>query len=192
MSTTRIDLIFDGPGVKNGTIDASLLAESLTGYSRTYLRANELLNGEVSEAVVLVQAEFRKGSFIVDLQLVQTVVESAKQLISAHSILDSAGLVSALGFAWSSRSDIKDGVIDLIKWLKGKKPDSTLSLGSSIEVTLGANKKIVTNNVYNLYGDEAIRHGFGNLVTGLNRPALDKISMAVDGVEQTSIRACSH
>jgi hypothetical protein len=163
VSTTNVELVFDGPGVKDGLMDASLLAESLAGYSHTFNRANDLLNGEDSEAVVFVQSEFRKGSFIVDLQLVQTISEHARQLISAHPILDSAGISSALGLGWQHKETIKDGLVGLYKWLKGKKPDSALSVGDSTEVTFGVNKKTVTNNVFHLYGDEAIRQGMSKL-----------------------------
>lgn len=187
MSTTNVELIFDGPGVRDGLIDASLLAESLAGYSQVFNRANDVLNGEDSEAVVFVQSEFRKGSFIVALQLVQTISEHGRQLISAHPILDSTGIASALGLGWQHKETIKDGLVGLYKWLKGKKPDSALSVGDSTEVTLGVNKKNVTNNVYNLYGDEAIRQGLSKLVRPLSGEQLDRISIVAGGVKQTSI-----
>ena len=187
MSTTNVELVFDGPGVQNGTIDAGLLAQSLAGYSSTFKRANELLNGEASETRVLVQSEFRRGSFIVDLQLVQVVSEHAQQLLSEHPMLDSAGIASALGFVWKHKEVVKDGLLDLFKWLEGKKPDSAVRIGESTELTLGVNRKIVTNNVYNLYGDEAIRQGMAKFAGTLAAEPLERISMLVDGVEQASI-----
>jgi hypothetical protein len=80
-------------------------------------------------------------------------MEQAQQIIATHPILDSAAVASTVGFALKH----KDDVIDLFKWLKGKKPDAAIQIGNSTEITLGSNKKTVTNNVYYLYGDEAIR-----------------------------------
>ena len=187
MSTEKLELVFDGPGVENGLIDASLLADSLAGYSRTFNRANEILNGEESETGVFVEAGFRKGSFIVDLQLVQTITEHGRQLITAHPILDATGITSALGFAWHHKGEIKDGLLELYKWLKGKKPDAVTRIGESTELTIGENRKTVTNNIFNLYGDDAIRQGLSSFVKPLAGAQVDRISIVKDGVEQASL-----
>ena len=64
MSSTSLEIVFEGPAVKSGTIDARLLAESLAGYSEVFSRADAILNGSGSQAVVLVQSNFESGSFI--------------------------------------------------------------------------------------------------------------------------------
>lgn len=186
MSTEKVELVFQGPGVENGTINAALLAESLAGYTRTFNRANELLNGEQSESGVFVQSSFRKGSFIVDLQLVQTLLDHGRQLISAHPV-DATGISAALGFGWHYKDQLLDGVLDLYKWLKGKKPDAVNRVGESVEITFGENKKVVTNQVFNLYGDEAIRQGLSKFAVPLADRALDRISISQGGVERASL-----
>ena len=61
MSSTNLEVVFEGPAVKSGMIDARLLGDSLTGYSEVFARTNAVVNGEASEAAVLVQSEFKAG-----------------------------------------------------------------------------------------------------------------------------------
>jgi hypothetical protein len=71
MSSANVEVVFEGPAVQTGTIDARLLAESLLGYSEVFTRANDIVNGEVSHAVVLVQSEFKRGSLVAGLWTVR-------------------------------------------------------------------------------------------------------------------------
>jgi hypothetical protein len=47
VSSANLEVVFEGPAVKSGTIDARLLAESLIGYSEVFTRANAILNGRL-------------------------------------------------------------------------------------------------------------------------------------------------
>jgi len=187
MSSTNLEVVFEGPAVKTGTINARLLAESLAGYSEVFARANSIINGGASDAVVLVESDFKPGSFIASLQFVQNVVEQAQHLITAHSFLDAAGLTAVIGFAWKNRDVVKDSLIDLYKWLKGGNPDRAIQVGNNTELTLGQNKKTVSNVVFNMYGDSAIRMALGRLTSPLREAAIDRIATKQDGTEQNAI-----
>ncbi len=82
---------------------------------------------------------------------------------------------------------VKESLLDLYKWLKGKKPDKVVQVGNNTEITFGQNKKTVTNVVYNLYGDEIIRMALGRLTSPLRQAAIDRIAIKQDGAEQTAI-----
>lgn len=97
MSTTEVQLVFEGTAVQQGIIDAHLFAESLAGCSEIFKRANAVVNGEASEAAVLVESNFRPGSFIVSLQFEQHVVETATRLITQH-YLTAGSLAVLIGF----------------------------------------------------------------------------------------------
>lgn len=56
MSTTEVQLVFEGTAIQQGMIDAQPFAESLVGYSQIFNRANAIVNGEASEAAVLASA----------------------------------------------------------------------------------------------------------------------------------------
>jgi hypothetical protein len=185
MSSTNLEIVFEGSGVRQGTINARLLADALIGCSDVFTRANQIVNGEASEAVVLVQSDFKRGSFVVDVQLVQGVVEHAKHLITSHPFLSSSSLASIIGFV--SRN--KNSLIDLYKWLKGKKPDKIASVkDNNYEVTFGQNKKTVSGPVINMYGDSAIQIAMEKLTSPLRQgDAIDRIAVKQDGKEQSAI-----
>ncbi len=184
MSSTNLEIVFEGSGVQAGTINARLLADALIGCSDVFTRSNQIVNGEASEAVVLVQSDFKRGSFVVDVQLVQEVVEHAKQLITAHPFVSATTLAGIIGFI----SKNKESLIELYKWLKGKKPDKVLPAGNNnVELTLGENKKTVTTQVINLYGDSAIRTALEKLTSPLRQEAIDRIAVKQDGTEQIAI-----
>jgi hypothetical protein len=185
MSSTEIQLVFEGSAVQSGMIDARMFAESLAGCSEIFRRTNEIANGEASEAAVLVESEFKAGSFIAGLQLEQHVIETAKNLITHHEFLTAGGLAALIGFIKKSDS-IGESLIDLWKWLKGKKPERMTQVGNNTEITLGPNKKTVSNVVYNLYGDSAIRAAFGQTTEPLRQSAIDRISVKQDGTEQVA------
>ena len=186
MSSTSLQIVFEGPAVESGTIDARVLAESLSGYSEVFTRANVMLNGEASEAAVLVESDFKKGSFVAGLQFVQNVAVQAQHLITAHPFLDATGLAGLIGFVY--REAVKESLIELYKWLKGKKPDRTVQVeGNNVEVTLGDSKKIVNNFTFNLSNDPAIRSGLARITSPLRQAGIDRISVQQEGAEQTAI-----
>lgn len=185
MSTTEIQLVFEGSAVQSGMIDARLLAESLAGCSEIFRRANQIANGEASEAAVLVESEFKAGSFVAGLQLEQHVIETAKTLITHHEFLTAGGLAALIGFIKKGES-IGESLVDLWKWLKGKKPERVTQVGNNTEITVGTHKKTVNNVVYQFYGDSAIRAAFGQATEPLRQSAIDRISVKQNGEEQVA------
>lgn len=187
MSSTNLEIVFEGSGVEAGTINARLLADALIGCSDVFTRSNQIVNGQASEAVVLVQSDFKRGSFSVDVQLVQEIAEQAKHLLTMHPFVSATTLASIIGFVSKNKEVLKDSLIELYKWLKGKKPEKVLPVGNnSVEITFGQNKKTVTTQVINLYGDSAIRAGLEKMTSPL-RQDIDRIIVKQDGTEQTTI-----
>lgn len=185
MSTTEIQLVFEGSAVQSGKIDARLLAESLAGCSEIFRRANQIANGDASEAAVLVESEFNAGSFVAGLQLEQHIIETAKNLITHHEFLTASGLAALIGFIKKGES-IGESLVDLWKWLKGKKPERVIQVGNNTEIAVGTNKKTVSNVVYQFYGDSAIRAAFGQTTEPLRQSAIDRISVKQNGQEQVA------
>ena len=185
MSQIQVQLVFEGSAVDEGRIDAGALAQSLAGYSGLFRRANVVINGEASEAAVLVESKFEPGSFIVNLQLDQHLIETAANFITHHQFLTPASLASAIGLI--KRTEWGETLIDVWKWLKGKRPDEVSQTGNNTEITLGTNRKTVRNVVYHLYGDSAIRAALGQTIEPLRRDGFDRIAVKEDSQEQVAI-----
>ena len=147
MSSANLEIVFEGPAVEAETIDAKLLAESLLGYSDVFTRANTILNGEGSQAAVLVQSEFKHGSFIAGLEFAQTLIADAQRLFAHPNLIDASGLVGIIGFVWKRR-EIIGTVLDLLKKLQGEKPKEVTKVdGNSLNLKMGDNNNIVVNNI---------------------------------------------
>jgi hypothetical protein len=173
MSATELQVIFEGLAVESGKIDARVLGTSLTAYSEVFQRANELANGEASEAVVLVESNFQKGSFDVNLQLVQNIVETAKALITAHPFLTAGELAAAIGFISSKR----ESLMSVLKWLKGEKPEKITQTGNEVELVLLGQKKTITNTVNIFLNDPLLRDALRRTVQPLRQPGYDRIRL---------------
>lgn len=192
MSSTNIEVVFEGPAVKEGTIDARLLAESLLGYNEVFTRANSLVNGDVSQASVLVQSDFKGGSFIAGLELVQNFTEQAANLITAHHFLTAGPLAAAIGLLSTDigkevvKDILKETVVGLFRRFTGKKPDEVKRVDpETVELKKGNESATVNVNVYNMYGDSAIRAGLDKITSPLRQAEIDRIIVKQDGKEQT-------
>jgi hypothetical protein len=191
MSSANLEVVFEGPAVKAGAIDARLLAESLLGYSEVFTRANEIVNGEVSRAVVLVQSEFKRGSFVAGLEFVQTFTEQAANLITSHQFWTAAPIVGLIGFvpvefAKEVLKDLaKESVVALFKRFKGKKPDEVKRVDdNTVELKKGNEVTSVNVNVFNMYGDSAIRAGLEKVTRPLREAEIDRITVKQDDKEE--------
>lgn len=191
MSSTNLEVVFEGPAVKTGIIDARLLGESLLGYNEVFVRANSLVNGEESVAAVMVQSSFKSGSFIADLQFVQNVTEQGRQLITAHPFLSAEALMGLVGFLPSElakefiKEFTKETVISIFRWLGGKKADEVKPAGTDkVELKSGNESRTVNVTVYNMYGDSVIREGLDKVTKPLRESAIERIAVKQDDTEQ--------
>lgn len=192
MSSTNLEVVFEGPAVRAGTIDARLLAESLLGYNEVFVRANSLINGDASVAAVMVQSEFKSGSFIAGLEFTQNITEQAANLITGHQFSDARALAGFIGFLPPDltrevlKEFTKETVIGLFRWLKGRKPDEVKPAGTDrLELKSGQESTTVNVNVFNLYGDSAIRDGLDKVTKPLREAAIERIAVKQNNAEQT-------
>ena len=113
-----------------------------------------------SEASIRVDAKFERGSFDVLLQLAQGLLGQAQGIIS--NLKTAFELAVLLGIIHKSGS-----LIDLLKFLQGKKPDKVVKGDETVEVELNGVKKTVNHITFNMYGDETIRKALRNGTSAL-------------------------
>ena len=141
---------------------------------------NALVNGEVSQAVVLVQSDFKRGSFIAGLEFVQNFTEQAANLITAHHFLTADLLAHIIGFLSGDggKEIVKEfgkavgigTVLELARLLRGKKPDEVKPVDpETVQLKKWNESATVNVNVYNMYGDSAIRAGLDKITSPLRQ-----------------------
>jgi hypothetical protein len=178
ITAAHFTVAYDGPGVVDATMDVRELAPALLSLGALCERTNELVNGERSQVSVRVQAGANRGSFPVDIQLVQ-LADIAGALFD--QVRDANELLKLIGVGGVV------GLFQLIKKLRGKKPDKVEDTPQGTQVTSGDTTIIVDKRVVNLYLDpEARRHARG-VVRPLRAPAIDVVKFRSGETQEEEI-----
>ena len=102
-------------------MDVAHLAPALLSLSDVVKAANYLANGEKAGVKVLVNANLEQKCFELNIELVLTAWEQAKQLIADDNIATAKDIAEWVGIRGTSGL----GLFQLIKWLRGKKIENT-------------------------------------------------------------------
>ena len=82
-SSAKFHIIYDGPALKENNIDVRDLAPSLLALSDTIEVANNILNRGRAKVALNIKASFKSGSFGVDLNLFQDVIDNVLKLFKS-------------------------------------------------------------------------------------------------------------
>lgn len=172
MSTATSRIAYDGELVRTGLMDVRDLAPALLEIGALCERANDILNGDRARIAVQVRADFKTGSFAIDLEVVQTLVEQVKGALFGQSVQDAKYLLELLGLSAGG------GVIALYKWLRGKKAKEQSSDARSVTIIINNNTLVLPREVLILYNDDVVR----SRVEGTLLPLLK------EGIEEFQVR----
>lgn len=183
---------YGGDALTKGYMDVKQLAPALLSMGELLDQANQKLNGDRAKIQVNVNADFRKGSFEITLNVNQ-LFDQVGQIVttySAEQILLFLGLSIPLLAAAVGIPVF--GLIQLIKKLKDSKIDKTEKIGDKITIhatTQNGNNIVIESDelVFNFYNDPAIRHSLNAVLEPLNSDGIDEFHTMRDGKEQESI-----
>jgi hypothetical protein len=171
---TRI--AYDGPVLRDGTMDVRELAPALLSVGELLQGANRVLNGDRASLAVKVRSDFKSGSFDVDLVL---LVNMAQHFALAvwPTIYSAKQLAEWVGFTTGTQLS----VFGLLKLLRGRKAQKTTRLGNGdIELTLkveGDNNSVsvhvVPSPVYEIASDPSCRQAVEGVVKPLHAEGID-------------------
>lgn len=170
-------------------LDAGNLGIALVSLHVLFDRANFLVNGQATDVELNVQAT-PPGSFEIYLQLLQ-VAHVASPFLSGDMVTTVKDLVNIiLGV---------DGLISLIKRLRGERPKSIERDATTGEVTIEIedlhteNADVgrifihTTNEIERLSSDKEIIDAVSGLVSPLRRNGIDRLSFSQDGEDLETV-----
>ncbi len=150
-TVTKFCVIYDGEDHKNHEMNAITLGGALTALGKALYEANDIINGERNSIDVKVDAKFIKGSFGINVELLQ---------FSPYA----KDILSLLGFMGASATAVT--AASVLNWLKGEKITLISNKDGGIDTIQAGNKSIdcpseisrlVTNSEIRKALDEMIR-----------------------------------
>lgn len=178
---TLVNIVYDGPALRNSEMDVKFLAPALLALGEVFDRANELLNGDRARLDVKVNASFRSGSFGIELALDQTLVQKLFDALNGEKTTALINLVTLLGFAGAA---VSGGVslLGLLKKLGGRKVTKSEVLNNGkVAIYIDDERIEVDEAIAKLLMDYKVRKAIAQAVEEpLGREGIDHF-YAVDG-----------
>ncbi len=103
-------------------MDIADLAPALMGISELCKIANKRFNGDRSTVKVLIRADIEQQCIQFDLQVVQSIWDQTRSLLSNSDVTSAKELLEWLGIVGCVGGVV--GVIGVIKWLRGRSMDA--------------------------------------------------------------------
>lgn len=127
---------FDG---QQSQVDANVLISSLIHTTTIIQEINKELNS--GKKIEIKVKALEKGSFLVHLELIETALESLRNLLTKENIEFAAAIITTLV-----------GIIELKKFLKGRKAKRVERKGDKTEIENNeGNVLIIDNATFNIY-----------------------------------------
>lgn len=191
MNKASFKLVFEGPAVENGEIDIQELASSFMAMAGIIQAVNDEINGEDARIAVKLKAT-GKGSVVVDLVIVQSIIEKATTLfdtLAGHKdgISAAKDLAELLFKVGTVGVVISGGFFSLMKWLAGRKPDKVEQKGGETHFHIGDNYFITDRRVTGLVESIPVREQTNKLISALERKGIENISAQMEGEEPIKI-----
>jgi hypothetical protein len=180
-ATTRI--VFDGPAIANGAMDVQDFAPALLALSQLCKATSRELNGDSVEVTTYIRADIKQGSFDFSIDLAVAAATYGQGLLDTvmnslhdhHDAIESASHIFGLVFGGA-------GLFELLRRLKGKKPEvvKTAPNSGDVTVTAGGDVFIVNNSVFKISQSPDVRRAVEAVTKPLQKQGIDSFSVADD------------
>lgn len=172
MSQAHFTLVFDGPALTEHKIDVRDLAPALLAVGELFDAANLVLNDGATEISVQVRAH-EAACFSIDLEVLQSLIKRGIALLIGEEFTAALALKDIL----ISGGATAYGLVQLIKFLKGKKPEKIELLEKGrIRLTFEGQTIEIPLKLLRLYQDIAVRSAAERLIMKpLEKEGIDSI-----------------
>jgi hypothetical protein len=189
-ATVHFSIKYDGPALASHEMDVRELAPALLALSNLLEEANRAVFPDASEVRVHVKGDFKGGCFAIDLVALQSIKDQLVAIFSGPTASASAnllGILSGIGLLGSAGK----GLIDLIKWLRGRKPSSITTAGDKTVFEIRTEEEIETFEVDlvtgRLYQSRIVRQSLAKVMKPLEREGIDLFASGRSGATESVV-----
>ena len=189
-ATAHFSIKYDGPALASHQMDVRELAPALMALASLLEEANREIYPEGSEVRVQVKGNFKGGSFGVDLIALQSIKEQLVSLLTgpeASAVSNLFGILGGVGFIGGTYA----GLIQLIKWLNGRKPTAIRQVDDHLVVEVQHLETVETLEVDlvagKLYRNRQVRQSLAKVLRPLEREGIDVFAAGRHGKSETVI-----
>lgn len=175
VSKASFTIAYDGSSIKDGSMDVRDLAPALLAVGQLFDAANRALNGSDAPPIAVNVQATKEGSFEIDLTVVQTFLDSMKTFLTGDWVTAAINL-KELVFGGALTAG---GLVVLIKWLRGRKPDRIEKISDdTVRITIDGQTMDIPLKLLRLYQDVAVRKAYEELVV---------IPLQKDGIDEFKV-----
>lgn len=159
---------YDGPALSSNQMDVRELAPALLAIGKIIEEANNILNEGKTKVIVNVKAAFQKGSFGIELNVVQSFFANILDIFSTQRIVDGATVLAYLGFIGLDGKQITHSLLYVLNYIKGRKIHSIEKLqDDKIRLQFADDSLDITPAVLKLLESKIIRE---NIERAIKKP----------------------
>jgi hypothetical protein len=168
MPRAALRIAFDGPALRDGLMPVRDLAPALLAFGHAVEEINRIANGENASVTVNAKADFVRGCFAVDLELVQTWTKAIRDMLAGPEATAIANLLALLGGVWGT-----------VKLFGGRKPSRAVAIQEGrvrVEFPDGTALEI-DRTMYDVVRDEAVRQYLASTLKPLEQDGIDTFDL---------------
>ena len=188
---SKLTIAYTGEAVDDGTMDVSVLGPALMALGTLVNEANKIINNDNSTIAVKVNADFQKGSFEIQLDVIRTLADQLQSLFTNHISVEQ--LLEYLGLGATVQSIVGGpSVIDIIKWVKKRKIDKAIKNNDRTATLVIQDESVTVNiDVLNIYMSVPVRESLDAMVAPTKRSGIDSFEVRNGKDYKSSIQVIS-
>lgn len=173
-NSAAFTIAYDGPALDNHEMDAKDLGLALLSICALIESSSKEIYGKDCKTNVKIKAGFKPGSFEIDFGIAQSHLQNLLGLMNSNSINGALNLITVIGFGGSGAV----GLMQVLKFLGGKKPDRVVRLpDQTIQFFINNTFIIGLKDTDTLYKSLDVRREFKKVMSPLENDGIDSFEV---------------
>ncbi len=188
MSRREFSVSYHGKDRKDDhSIDVQILAPALLAFGKLLREANTEINNKKSTTKVMVVSDFEHKCFNINFELLVSLYEQAKSLVSTEQAKNAKDVLEWVGLVTAPPSTALLSYLGYLRWKNGRKTEvksiSDKDVNGTVHVTIPGEQSTVHvhNHIYALSQNPAALRATRDALSPLGQEGFDRVDIA-DGV----------